>query len=122
MSTTITSPFPFTGETTVGVVSLDFTDGVATFDGTLSQEAASLLRSNGFAVNAPIIESEDTRDFDDPTIEPIDDDGDLDQTPTMPAKSASKAEWVDYGVSQGHDRGSLEELTRTEIQILFEDS
>lgn len=119
MSTKITSPFPFSGETTVGVVSLEFTDGVAEFDGTLSQEAAALLRSNGFTVSAPLIESDAT--VDESPLVPVDVDVSGLEDDSAPAKNATKAEWVDYGVTQGHDRGSLEELTRTEIQSLFED-
>lgn len=112
MSTTISSPFPFTGETVVGVVSLDFTDGVAEFEGTLSQEAAALLRSNGFTVNAPLIGDV----IDESPLVPVVEEAPEDGRPTL---NASKADWVDYAVTQGHDKGSLDELTRTEIQSLF---
>lgn len=117
MSTTITSPFLFTGETLVGVVSLNFTDGVAVFDGTLSQEAADLLRAHGFTITAPVIGQPEALFVDDsPLVAP---EGDADDG-DIPAKNASKAEWIDYAETQGHFRGSLEELTRTEIQSLFE--
>lgn len=117
MSTKITAPILFTGETTVGVVSLEFTDGVAEFDGTLSQEAAALLRSNGYTVSAPLIDSKAT--VDESPLVPVEEEADKESG--IPAKNATKAEWVDYGVTQGHDRGSLEELTKAEIQSLFED-
>ncbi len=112
MSTTVSSPFPFTGETIVGVVSLEFTDGVAVFDGTLSQDSANLLRSNGFTVNAPLIgDAEDAVAVG--AVEPAAPED------TRPALNASKSDWDDYAVSQGHDRGSLDELTRNEIRDLF---
>lgn len=117
MSTKITAPILFTGETTVGVVSLEFTDGVAEFDGTLSQEAAALLRSNGYTVSAPLIVSDATVD-ESPLVA---DEEEAGEESGIPAKNASKAEWVDFGVTQGHDRGSLEEMTRTQIQTVLDE-
>lgn len=37
-----------------------------------------------------------------------------------PAKSASKAEWVEYAVADGYDRAEVEEMTKAEIQALFD--
>lgn len=35
-----------------------------------------------------------------------------------PAKTATKAEWVDYAVASGYDRAEVEEMTKAEIQDL----
>ena len=37
-----------------------------------------------------------------------------------PAKSDSREAWADYAVAEGHNEGSLEELTKKQIQSLFE--
>lgn len=111
MSTKITAPFAFTGETTVGAVSLDFKNGVATFDGTLSNEARRRLHAHGYGVEGQI--DPGFGEPHTPIITTEDESG-------APAKSDTKAAWVDYGVSLGHARGSLEELTKAEIQSVLE--
>ena len=109
MSTKITSPFAFTGETSVGTVALTFKDGSAEFNGTLSHDARRRLHAHGFTVEGSVDPG-----FGEPSDERVTEPSDV------PAKSDTKAEWVDYGVSQGHARGSLEELTKAEIQSVLE--
>lgn len=109
MSTKISSPFPFTGETAVGAVSLTFVDGEAEFNGTLSHDARRRLHAHGFTVEGGV----DPGFGGSPELV-------VESSSDAPAKSDTKAAWVDYGVSQGHARGSLEELTKAEIQSVLE--
>lgn len=37
------------------------------------------------------------------------------ETPNVPLSSASKADWVDYAVSQGADREQAEKMTKAEL-------
>lgn len=115
-TTRITSPFPFEGETTIGPLDLTFVDGVATFPGVLSQDASTALRNAGFTVEAPLIGDADTELP--PAAEPVEEPAP--GTP-RPPKNASKSDWEDYAVEQGHDRGSLDELTRDQIIGLFDE-
>lgn len=68
----------------------------------------SMLLRQYHATAGPATESEPTE-----STEPVGEG-------EAPAKSASKQDWVDYAVSQGHQEGSLDELTKAEIQSLFE--
>lgn len=43
------------------------------------------------------------------------------EPPARPAKSASKAVWVEYAVSQGVSEGDAEKATRDELAALFAD-
>lgn len=37
-----------------------------------------------------------------------------------PAKSAAKAEWVDFAVADGYDRDEVEAMNKADIQALFD--
>ena len=51
--------------------------------------------------------------------DPVEPEGDDDG---RPAKSASKAEWVEFAVASGYDRTEVEEMTKGDIQALeFDD-
>ena len=41
------------------------------------------------------------------------------KTAEQPAGNASRSDWFDYAVAQGHQPGSLEDFTRDEIRDLF---
>jgi hypothetical protein len=42
-------------------------------------------------------------------------------TPSRPAKTARKGDWVDYAMSRGHSREDAESLSRDDLVRLFDD-
>ena len=54
-----------------------------------------------------------TREGDVPAVAPA--AADAPPTPVQPARSASKADWVDYAAALGADREAAEALTRDEL-------
>lgn len=52
-------------------------------------------------------------------VEVEDADGSTDED-GVPAKSAPKSEWVDYAVADGYDRAEVEDMTKADIQALFD--
>ena len=53
----------------------------------------------------------------------VDDDpgsASVDESPGAPARSASKAVWVDYAAGQGMDRDQASDLTRDQLAAIYQ--